>query len=125
MEEDPTLIGRPLPDAVKMLMRRVLSFTNEPEEICEQQIEDTIIETFAPDWINVITPTSTPQFRSAANPFLDYANVYRDGEMVGFILLWCDDRRLSAIEQAWVSDDPPEGWPGPDDVRFEPITLHP
>lgn len=124
MQEDPTLIGRPLPDEVKTLMRRVLSFMDEAAEICQQQIQDTVIESFAPDWIDLATPTSTPQFRSAANPFLDYVNVYRNGDVVGFILLWCDDRRLSAIEQAWVSDDPPAGWPAPDDVRFEPNNYH-
>lgn len=122
IEQDETLVGQPLPESTKKLMRYLLSFTDESKEVCELQIENTVIRSFAPDWIDLDTPQSVPQFNSGKNPFLEDTNVYRDGELSDFILIWCKDRRLSAVEQAWVTDDPPEDWPTPENVRFKRIS---
>lgn len=122
IKQDETLVGGPLPDNIKILMRYLLSATDEPMEISELQIEQTVVQSFAPDWIDLSTPLSVPQFNSDKNPFLGDIIVYRDGEPTDFIYLWCEERRLSAIEQAWVTDEPPEDWLTPEIVRFERIS---
>ncbi len=121
IKQDETLIGCPLPENIRILMRHLLSFTGESKEVSELQIEQAVIQSFAPDWIDLNIPLSVPQFNSGKNPFLKDIVVYRDDEPSDFILLWCEDRRLSAVEQAWVTDEPPEEWPTPEMVRFERI----
>ncbi|MDX8054644.1 hypothetical protein SK571_35195 [Lentzea sp. BCCO 10_0798] len=44
------------------------------------------------------------------------AQVHESGELVGEILLWIADGRLSAIEYAWVTDEPPTRLPPVDQV---------
>lgn len=121
IEIDNSLVGHSLPVNIKELLRKLISFIDEGKEVAERQIEATKVEKYAPDWIDLKTPETVPKFRSVRNPFLEDVVVRRDGVTVGFILIWCEDGRLSALEQAWVSDDLPKDWPSPDNVYHEVI----
>lgn len=48
------------------------------------------------------------------------AQVHESGELVGEILLWTTDARLSAVEYAWMTDQPPTRLPPADHVTVQP-----
>lgn len=51
-------------------------------------------------------------------PFPARAFVQTLTDYRGEILLWITDGHLSALEYAWVTDDPPTRWPRPDEMEI-------
>ncbi|CAM3799388.1 hypothetical protein NOGI109294_13815 [Nocardiopsis gilva] len=43
-----------------------------------------------------------------------------EGELVGELLLWTENGRLSALEYAWYTDEPPESLPDPGRICVSP-----
>jgi hypothetical protein len=70
-------------------------------------------------WIyDVKTPNTAPGTPLPNGPFPARAYVPNRTAYRGEILLWVTDGHLSAMEYAWVTDDPPERWPRPEEMEI-------
>ena len=70
--------------------------------------------------VDVDTPPHLARVPVPDGPLPIDAHVYRGGVLSGEVLVWVRDGRLIGLEQAWFTDDPPEDWPAPDEVRVVP-----
>lgn len=61
---------------------------------------------------NVKAATSLPNGPFPVRAFVPSRDAYR-----GEILIWITDGHLSALEYAWVTDEPPTRWPRPDEIE--------
>lgn len=50
-------------------------------------------------------------------PFPAQALVPNSAEYQGEVIIWLTDGRISGLEYAWVSDDPPTRWPRADEME--------
>jgi len=50
-------------------------------------------------------------------PFPAQAFVPNSAECQGEVIIWINEGHLSALEYAWVSDDPPTRWPRADEMQ--------
>ena len=74
--------------------------------------------------VDVETPPHLARVPLPNGPLPIDAHVYRGGVLTGEVLVWIRDGRLIGLEQAWFTDDPPEDWPAPADVRVSVARLH-
>jgi hypothetical protein len=70
-------------------------------------------------WIyDVKTPNTAAGTPLPNGPFPAFAFVPSRAAYRGEILLWITEGHLSALEYAWVTDDPPTRWPRPDEMEI-------
>jgi hypothetical protein len=70
-------------------------------------------------WIyDVKTPNTAPGTSLPNGPYPVRAYVPSAAAYRGEILIWITDGHLSALEYAWVTDDPPTRWPRPDEMEI-------
>jgi hypothetical protein len=70
-------------------------------------------------WIyDVRTPNLAPGTPLPNGPYPARAFVSGQSGYRGEILLWVNDGHLSALEYAWVTDEPPTRWPRPDEMEI-------
>jgi len=73
-------------------------------------------------WIlDVRMPTAVAVFDYPDGPLPVRAFVNKDSGYQGEIIVWITDGRISGLEFAWVTDDPPRRWPRPTDMEFEAL----
>jgi hypothetical protein len=65
--------------------------------------------------LDLDVPESAPVATVADGPLPVRALVANDA---GEIIVWVTNGRLSGLEFAWVTDEPPPGWPSPDELTF-------
>lgn len=71
------------------------------------------------DWIlDIQARGDVPEVDVADGPLPVRAFVQNGPEYRGEILVWVRGGRLSGLEYAWVTDDPPTRWPRPDELEI-------
>jgi hypothetical protein len=70
------------------------------------------------DWIlDIRARSDAPEVALPDGPLPVRAFVPNTEEYRGEILVWVQGGRLSGLEYAWVTDDPPTRWPRPDEIE--------
>lgn len=70
------------------------------------------VTAYSPTYIDLEVPSSCDAGHWADGP-LDVKPLVTDeeGEPVGEVLVWVSGGRVTLLEQAWFTDDPPTTWP--------------
>ena len=77
------------------------------------------VTAYSPTYIDLDIPTNCDPGKWADGP-LEIQPLVTDqaGEPVGEILVWVSAGRMTLLEQAWFTDDPPTTWPSIESVRI-------
>lgn len=71
------------------------------------------------DWIlDVDNPNSELRSGVPDGPFPGRAFVPNSFEYQGEIIIWMTGGRVSGLEYAWITDEPPNRWPRPDEIQI-------
>ncbi|MCE7001205.1 hypothetical protein LZG04_41255 [Saccharothrix sp. S26] len=110
---------RPLSDREQLVVAKILSVAAGTGPLVAQLPVARIVSgpiTF----LDLAVPDDAPRADLADGLLPITADVTdADGGYIGEILLWIEHGRLSALEYAWVTDDPPTEWPEPERVHVE------
>jgi len=110
-------LGRPLTQAERGVLKKLLSVEFPGAEALREQIEiATVARAWGPESVSIDlcvpgdqNPASVPD---GVLP-LDAPIADASGEYLGELLVWVSGGLLSALEYAWVSDMPPRELPTP------------
>ncbi|MFN2525590.1 MAG: hypothetical protein ABR505_04910 [Actinomycetota bacterium] len=115
-------VGRPLsPRERELIERLVRAALPEASELLAQ-ISNALALGDCP-FISIEVAPASPSATLARKGVVEARNLDFESDTAWtHILLWIEDGRLSGLELSWVSDNPPEEWPHPNeaDVTFEP-----
>lgn len=74
------------------------------------------------DWIlDIRTPGAGPIVELPNGPLPVRAFVPNRETYRGEIIVWVNEGRLSGLEYAWVTDEPPTRWPHPSELEVVPV----
>jgi hypothetical protein len=74
-----------------------------------------------PQWVIDVRPVNTgPGADLPDGPFPAHAFVPNQADYQGEIIVWIKNGHLDGLEYAWVTDEPPVRWPGPDEMEVVP-----
>jgi hypothetical protein len=74
------------------------------------------------DWIlDVRARSDAPAVAVPDGPLTVRAFVPHRAGYRGEVLVWVEGGRLSGLEYAWVTDNPPTRWPRPDEIEVEVV----
>jgi hypothetical protein len=94
LEQLPPETARPVAD-------QLVHATVRPGDVA------TVTDIVVPDHL---TPASTADGPLPVRAFV--------APEAGEIIVWVTGGRLSGLEFAWITDEPPDQWPSPDDLTF-------
>lgn len=112
---------RPLTEQERAVQLHLLSVPLDGvEALREQAMQASVAGSHAPS-IDLVVSDSAPSVPLADGPLPITADVVdADEQYVGELLLWVKDGRLSALEFAWVTDEPPSTLPPLSSIRVAP-----
>lgn len=103
------------------LVRMIVGACNIPDgHALVEGIDGALVSSSTPWVLDVKRSGGTAAAALPDGPFPARAFVSVGADYRGEVLLWVTDGRISALEFAWVSDDPPTRWPRPEDVEVVP-----
>lgn len=71
-------------------------------------------------FLDLTVPANTPRVDLPDGPLpVSAVADDADGRPLGELIVWIEDGRLSALEYAWVGDEPPREWPAPENISIE------
>ncbi|MEZ0339881.1 hypothetical protein ACAG25_07850 [Mycobacterium sp. pV006] len=85
-----------------------------------EDIDGALVSSSTPWVLDVKRSHGTPAATLPDGPFPARAFVSVGADYRGEVLLWVTEGRISGLEFAWVSDDPPTRWPRRDGVDVVP-----
>lgn len=74
------------------------------------------IVSYSPTMIDIRVDEKAPLAPLGYGPISGRAFVRRHGVYVGELLLWVRDGKVTGLEQAWYTDEPPVDWPSTSDA---------
>lgn len=78
------------------------------------------VTAYSPTYIDLDVPGNCDPGTWADGPLdIKPLVVDQDGTPVGEVLVWVSAGRVTLLEQAWFTDDPPITWPSIESVRIE------
>lgn len=108
-----------LPSQVLNLVLAIAGALGEAGMPLAAQARHARVTAYSPTYIDLDVPSSCDPGTWADGP-LDIKPLITDkaGEPVGEVLVWVFGGRMTLLEQAWFTDDPPETWPSIESVRI-------
>lgn len=104
---------------LQALVAHLVSRLGPTAPLIERQAAAAIVIVDSPTMLDLEVPESVQPVPMDDGPLPGSAIVYDDAERpVGEILVWVEKGRLTGLEQAWFTDEPPTQWPLPADVRL-------
>lgn len=109
----------PLPPQVVDLLLAIASRLGKLGHALDGQVQSASAVTLSPTYIEIGLPEGVEQGLWSDGP-LDLKPLIVDeaNEPIGEVLVWIESGRVTLLEQAWFTDDPPTGWPQLQAVRF-------
>jgi hypothetical protein len=107
-------MGRPLSADEKRVILRILNDDFDGANALRRQVEDAFATRH---WIeglpsiDIMVGESSPAASSPVSSPITRTVIDGSGNPVGFMILWVEEGRISALEYAWVTDDPPTHLP--------------
>lgn len=99
------------------LIAHVTSPAAEIQSALMVQAENATVIRCTATMLDVEVPLRVPAVALPNGPVPGSALVYEHEGLTGELLVWIRDGRLTGLEQAWYTGDPPESWPSPESVR--------
>jgi hypothetical protein len=101
------------------LLLAIAASSGDDGEPLVVQARHARVTAYSPTYIDLDVPSSCDPGTWADGP-LDIKPLVtdRDGEPVGEVLVWVSAGRMTLLEQAWFTDDPPTTWPSIESVRI-------
>lgn len=108
-----------LPSHVLNLLLAIAGALGEAGLPLAVQARHARVTAYSPTYIDLDVPASCDPGTWADGP-LDVKPLVTDqsGEPVGEVLVWVSGGRMTLLEQAWFTDDPPTTWPSVESVRI-------
>ncbi len=112
---------RPLSDREREIISRVLHAARMPgADQLLAQLPFVQVRAGVTTFLDLEVPHTGSRASCADGPLPVRAFVTEEcGETVGEILIWVEQGYLSGLELAWFTDEPPAGWPTPEQVQPE------
>lgn len=116
--------ARPVGQLERQIIEHLLSVRFDGVETLREQLRrvSTVRDWTPPGSLSfdIDVPAAAPIYESPRN-LAPISDVVHDdaGAVIGEFLLWLEKGRLSALEYAWVSDQPPGRLPSVSNVRVE------
>ena len=101
-------------------MRAIVSAPGVADgELLLRHLDGALVRNSAPWILDVkVTTPDTSSANTPDGPLPARAFVSDQGSYQGEIIVWITAGRVSGLEFAWVSDEPPTRWPRPDLAQF-------
>lgn len=118
------LVSQPLSADEKRVILRILDADFAGAAILRQQIEEGPLVTRR--WIeglpsvDIMVGETSPAVPGRVRSPITRTVIDDSGVAIGFVMLWVEEGRISALEYAWVTDDPPTVLPPNEWIRTEP-----
>lgn len=113
---------RPLTDNERTVLAKILSATFPGVDELRAQLASA--QTDAPadaPGFDIQVPATMARSSVSSNPIPVEAQVLDENkEYLGELLVWVTDGRLSSLEYAWITDEPPTKLPGAQSVLIQP-----
>ncbi|WP_219108472.1 hypothetical protein [Austwickia sp. TVS 96-490-7B] len=108
-----------LPDQVLDLLAAIAAHLGDVGQPLAIQARHARVLNYSPTYIDLNIPERCDSGSWPDGP-LDIKPLVTDrqGEPVGEVLLWVSSGRITLLEQAWFTDDPPTAWPSMENVRI-------
>jgi len=103
-------VNRPLSADEKRVILRILDSDFDAAAILRQQIEGAFVTR---RWIeglpsiDISVRKTSPAVPGRVRSPITRTVIDDSGNAIGFVMLWVEEGRISALEYAWVTDDPP------------------
>lgn len=109
--------GGHLPSDLVALVAHVTASLGETSAaLIRQAIAATVVRE-SPTMVDVTVSADVELVELDDGPAPVRALVYQGDTLSGEVLVWVRGGRLIGLEQAWYTDDSPQSWPSPDQVR--------
>lgn len=102
------------------LIRTVVSAANIPGSDALVDNLDAALMSHATEWILDVYPSTSARTTLPNGPFPVHAYVPSRADHRGEIIIWLTGGRISGLEYAWTTDEPPERWPAPEEIEVVP-----
>lgn len=111
--------GLSLPPQVMDLLAAIGASLGDDGRPLAVQAHHARVTAYSPTYIDLDVPSSCDPGEWADGP-LDIKPLVTDqnDEPVGEILVWVSAGRMTLLEQAWFTDDPPTTWPPIESIRI-------
>lgn len=109
-----------LPEALHQVLGAVSAVLESGGEVLAVQSRTARVRAFSPTYVELDVPSDSPAGPWPDGPLsLSPTVVDGRGEVIGSILIWVAGGRISLLEQAWYTDQPPTGWPPVERVHLD------
>lgn len=81
------------------------------------QLSEAMVSPQTPWILDIVTAHAGSATTFADGPFPARALVPSHAEYRGEVIIWISAGRISGLEYAWVTDDPPKQWPLPEEIE--------
>ncbi|MCX2952129.1 hypothetical protein [Lentzea sp. NEAU-D7] len=113
----PSDLPRPIAPSERAVLERILALDFPGAATLRAQLDHVrVLKPWYEGSASLDLSTGGPAAEVADGVLPVDAQVHESGELTGEILLWITDGRLSAVEYAWVTDEPPTRLPPADQV---------
>lgn len=110
---------RTLPPPVVDLLLAIAASLGDAGQPLSRQACHAKMRGYTATYIDVDVPSDCAPGNWADGPLdMKPLVIDHDGEAVGEILVWVSGGRLTLLEQAWFTDNPPTTWPPLDSIRI-------
>lgn len=108
-----------LPPQVMDLLLAIAELLGDAGQPLAIQARDARVTGYSPTYIDLDVPASCNPGSWADGP-LDVKPLVidRGSDPVGEVLVWVSAGRVTLLEQAWFTDEPPQSWPSLEMVRI-------
>ena len=108
---------RRLSDNDARVLRKILRAVPDGAHLLDQIAAARVKDDSTPTFLSLIAPAPLKAAGFKDGPLAGRFPVTNNGTIVGEILVWLEDGRISGLEYAWVSDEAPSGLPVANDVE--------
>ena len=107
-----------LPQQVTDLLLAIAELLGDVGQPLAIQAREARVSGYSPTYIDIMVPASCKPGTWADGPLsIKPLVIDRGGDPLGEILVWVSAGRVTLLEQAWFTDDPPPSWPPLEMVR--------
>jgi hypothetical protein len=110
---------RAISPAESALVAAILLGSNVPDCVNMAKDIDSARVSTEPGWVlDVDNPGSELRSSMPDGPFPGRVFVPNSVEYQGEIIIWITDGKISGLEYAWITGEPPSRWPRPDEIQI-------
>lgn len=110
--------GEGLPAEIVDVIAHCTASLGDTSKVLTCQADAAKILQASPTMLDLVVPAGLDPVDLPDGPTPGRTFVYDGDELIGEVLVWLQHGRLSGLEQAWFTDEPPRQWPSPESLRL-------